>query len=157
MKIRLDKFTLAVLAVVGVLLVAAIITVNRVGGVAQEDYRTIDAPETPVFNAFLALQNGDISTARAQYSEKVLDEANDQGGYGPLRGESYYQDNRRRMRLLSTAVDAEDPDRAYVTVAIDNYSSGGLFNRGSTWTSERVVEVVREADEWKINVQEYFY
>ena len=157
MKIRLDKFTLAVLAVVGVLLVAAIVTVNRVGGVAQEDYRTADAPETPVFNAFLALQNGDISTARAQYSEKVLDEVNKQGGYGPLRGETYYRDNRRRMRLLSTTINAEDADRAYVTVALDNYNSGGLFNRGSTWTSERVVEVVREAGEWKINVQEYFY
>jgi hypothetical protein len=34
---------------------------------------------------------------------------------------------------------------------------GGLFNSGSTYTSERVVEVVREDGAWKINFEEYFY
>ena len=38
MKLRLDKFTLAVLAVVGLLLVAAVITVNRSSAPATGDH-----------------------------------------------------------------------------------------------------------------------
>ena len=73
MKVRLDRFTLIILAVVGVLIVAAVFTVNRNGGMeAQESYRAEDAPETPVYNAFLALKNGDLATARAQYSLSLI-------------------------------------------------------------------------------------
>lgn len=159
MNIRLDKFTVVVLAIVGLLIVAAVVTVNRNTGVeSAESYRAEDAPETPVYNAFLALKTGDIATARVQYSQRVLDEAAGERGYGPLRGESYvYGDSARRMRILNVRSDPTDANRAYVTVAIDTYSTGGLFNSGSTWTSERTVEVVREDGAWKINVQEYFY
>lgn len=158
MKLRLDKFTLAVLAVVGVLLVAAVFTVNR-GSTPpeQQAYRTDDAPETPVVNAFLALQQGDLAKARQQYSEAVLDQVEKDPGYGPLRGQGYYSEPSRRLRVTATRMDADNPDRAYVTAAVDNYSTGGLFNSGSTYTSERVVEVVREDGAWKINVEEYFY
>lgn len=159
MKIRFDKFTIIVLAIVGLLIAAAVVTVNRNAGVeASENYRTEDAPETPVYNAFLALKSGDIATARTQYSQQVLEEAASERGYGPLRGESYvYGDTARRMRILNVRLDPQDADRAYVTVAIDTYSTGGIFNSGSTWTSERTVEVIREDGEWKINTQEYFY
>ena len=157
MRIRFDRFTLIVLAVVGVLLVAAVITVNRSGRGAPESYRTDNTPETPVFNAFLALQNGDIATARDQYSAKVLKEVDGNTGYGPLRGESYYpMDAARRLRLLNTRPDPQDENRAYVTAAVDTYASGGLFNSGDTWTSERVVEIVREDNVWKINTMEFF-
>lgn len=159
MNIRLDKFTITVLAIVGLLIAAAVITVNlNAGGEAPETYRTEDAPETPVYNAFLALKSGDIATARAQYSKQVLEEAAGERGYGPLRGESYiYGDSVRRMRIINVNTDPQDANRAYVTVAIDVYSTGGLFNSGSTWTSERTVEVIREDGAWKINAQEYFY
>lgn len=157
MKLRLDKFTIAVLAVVAVLLVVAVVTVNRGTGRGTESYRTQDAAETPVVNAFLALQNGDLATARQQYSAQALKDSEDDKGYGPLRGEPYYGDSARRMRLLSTRVDPNDSARAYVTVALDTYATGGLFNSGSTWTTERIVEVVREDGTWKINTQEYFY
>lgn len=158
-KIRLDPFTIAVLAVVGLLIVAAIVTVNIRGTVeASPTYRTEDAPETPIYNAFLALRAGDIATARAQYSKQVLEEVAGQQGYGPLRGETYtYSDTARRLRVLNVRVDPQDPNRAYVSIAIDAYSTGGLFSGGSTWTSERVVEVIREDGAWKINTQEYFY
>jgi hypothetical protein len=157
--IRLDKFTVIILAVVGLLIVAAVFTVNRNSGTeAPEAYRTSDAPETPVYNAFLALKSGDIATARAQYSQQVLEEAASERGYGPLRGESYgYSDTARRMRILDVRPDPQDANRAYVTTAIDTYSTGGIFNSGSTWTSERTVEVIREDGTWKINAQEYFY
>ena len=86
-----------------------------------------------------------------------MDEIEKQQGGSPLRGESYYGDASRRLRVLSTQPDSANKDRAYVTVAIDSYASGGPFNSGSTWTSERAVEVVREDGAWKINTQEYFY
>jgi hypothetical protein len=156
-KLRLDKFTLVVLAVVGLLLVAAVITVSRGNAPTEEAYRTDDVPETPVVNAFLALQKGDLAKARQQYTQAVLDRTEKDPGYGPLRGQAYYGDASRRLRVTESRIDPDDPNRAYVTAAVDNYSTGGLFNSGSTYTSERVVEVVREDDAWKINVEEYFY
>lgn len=157
MKLRLDKFTLIVLAVVGLLLVAAVVTVSRGKAPTEETYRTEDVPETAVVNAFLALQKGDLAKARDQYTESVLGRVEKDPGYGPLRGQAYYGDTSRRLRITETRIDPDDPNRAYVTAAVDNYSTGGLFNSGSTYTSERVVEVVREDDAWKINVEEYFY
>ena len=158
MKLRLDKFTLAVLAVVGLLLVAAVITVNRGSTPAAQEYRTDDAPETPVVNAFLALQQGDIATARKQYSQEVIARADEDKSYGPLSGQTYYGgDSARRLRLIETRSDPEDSNRAFVSIAIDNYNTGGVFNSGSTWTYERVIEVVREDGAWKINVDEFFY
>lgn len=158
MKLRLDKFTVAVLVVVGLLLAAAVITVNRGSSSAVQEYRSDDAPETPVVNAFLALQAGDLGTARRQYSTDVLARADNDKSYGPLNGQTYYpSDSSRRLRLINTRTDPDDSNLAYVTAAIDNYSTGGLFNEGSTWTSERVVEVVREDGAWKINVDEFFY
>lgn len=158
MKLRLDKFTVAVLLVVGLLLVAAVITVNRSSSPAAQEYRTDDAPETPVVNAFLALQQGDLATARKQYSQAVVARADEDKAYGPLSGQTYYPtDSSRRLRLVETRLDPDDSNRAYVTAAVDNYSTGGIFNSGSTWTTERVIEVVREDGAWKINVDEFFY
>lgn len=157
-KLRLDKFTVAVLIGVGLLLVAAVLTVNRSGAAAVQEYRSDDAAETPVVNAFLALQQGDLATARRQYSQAVLTRAEEDKSYGPLNGQTYYpNDSSRRLRLVGTRIDPQDSDIAYVTAAVDNYATGGLFNSGSTWTSERVVEVVREEGVWKINVDEFFY
>jgi hypothetical protein len=87
----------------------------------------------------------------------VLDRVEKDAGYGPLRGQGYFGDSSRRLRIVETRVDPDDPDRAYVTAAVDTYSTGGLFNSGSTYSSERAIEVVREDGAWKINVEEYFY
>ena len=157
MKLRLDKFTWIVLALVALLLVAAVVTVSRTGSQQAQTYRTDDSPETPVVNAFVAFQTGDMAVARRQYSAQVLKDVDSDTGYGPLRGEPYYGDDSRRLRLVTTRVDDQNPDRAYVTFAIDNYSTGGLFNQGQTWSSDRVVEVVREDGAWKLNAQEFFY
>lgn len=161
MQLRLDRFTIVVLVVVGALLAAAIFTISRTNNSgAPTAYVTADAADTPVINAFLALQNGDIPKARAQYSAEVLArvDSTESGSYGPLRGQPYgYSDTNRRARVLKVQIDDDDPARAYVTVAIDTYSSGGLFDSGSTWSSERVIEVVREEGVWKLNSEEYFY
>jgi hypothetical protein len=156
-KLRLDKFTLVVLAVVGLLLVAAVITVNRGSAPSEQAYRTDDTPETPVVNAYLALQKGDLAKARQQYTQAVLDRTEKDPGFGPLRGQTYYGGPSRRLRVTETRMDPDDPNRAYVTAFVDNYSTGGLFDSGSTYTTERVVEVVREDEAWRINVEEYFY
>lgn len=157
MKLRLDKFTLVVLGVVALLLIAAVVMVGRNTQPEQQAYQTDDTPATPVVNAFLALQQGDLAMARKQYTQAVLDRDKDDPAYGPLHGQTYYGDSSRRLRVVETRIDPDTADRAYVTAAVDTYSTGGLFNSGSTWTNERVVEVVREDGAWKINVEEFFY
>lgn len=157
MRLRLDKFTLIVLAVVGLLLIAAVVTVSRNPEQEEQAYQAEDTPAAPVVNAFLALQKGDLAMARKQYSQAVLDRDKDDAAYGPLHGQTYYGDASRRLRIVETRVDPDSADRAYVTAAVDTYSTGGLFSSGSTWTNERVVEVVREDGAWKINVEEFFY
>ncbi len=158
MGIKLDKFTLGVVAVVILLLAAALFTANRSGGsgAAVVDYVPLDTPEAPVQNAFLAFQNQDIFTAREQYSQRVLNEVNSDAGYGPLKDGVYYgPDTSRRLRIIDVQIDPQDPDRAVVTIEQDTYSPGGLFGGGS-WSSRRTVTVVHEADGWKIDSLEYF-
>ncbi len=119
MKLHFDKFTIAVLVVVGVLLAAAIFTVSRTNNSSEPAaYLTEDAPATPVVNAFLAFQDGDIPKARAQYSQAILArvDSTEAGSYGPLRGENYgYTDANRRLRVLKEQIDDTNPDRAFVT------------------------------------------
>ena len=86
---KLDKFTWAVIGVVVLLLVAAVVTVNVTGGIGAQaqEYMAQDTPEAPVYNAFLALQRGDLTKAREQYSQAVLD-GFEKDGYDQLAGRS---------------------------------------------------------------------
>jgi hypothetical protein len=156
---KLDKFTWAVIGVVVVLLVAAVVTVNMTGGagVQAQEYMAPDTPEAPVFNAFLALQRGDLTKARAQYSEQVWDEINKDGSYDPLAGRSSPNNNSQRLRITGTELIEDDPDRALVSFVQDTYNRGGLFGSGSSWSREGTVEVVHEEDGWKLNAQEFFW
>jgi hypothetical protein len=65
----------------------------------------------------------------AQYSSRDAEEVAGEAGYGPLRGESYLSDEtaRRLPAFLQVNPDLQDTQRAYVTVAIDMYATGGLF------------------------------
>jgi hypothetical protein len=157
MNLRIDRFTWVVIAVVVALLVAAIITVNRNAPPdAPAEYRTDDSPETPVFNAFLALQRGDIGTAREQYSERILNDHEE--NYDPFVGRGYVNDSSaRRLRVLSTEIDSEDADKALVIIAIDSYYPGGLFGGNNTSTMQRTLQVIREDGQWKLDTDEYFY
>ncbi len=157
---KLDRFTWVVMLAVVALLIAAIVTVNMTGGAGTETqvYLPLDTPEAPVFNAFLAFQRGDITEARAQYSETMIAEMKkDQGGYDPFIGRGNMSNSNQRLRVTNTEIDPEDEDRAIVTVVIDTYSSGGPFGSGSSWSREFTVEVVRTEDGWKLNSQEFFY
>ncbi len=154
---KLDSFTWGVIGVVAVILVAAVVTVNLTGGAGWDalEYIVEDIPEAPVMNAFLALQQGDITRARAQYSQAVLDEIGGPEGYDPFSNRGSGQSSR--LRILKAEPLEDDPDRALVTVAIDFYSRTGPFGSGTTWMRETTIEVVREDGAWKINSQEYFW
>ena len=143
---KIDRFTWIVLAVVVVILIGAVVTVNLTDGegLAVDTYLTADEPATPVYNAFVAFQNGDVQTARRQYTARVLEEEIQQQGYNPFT-DRFNERTARRLRIIEVAYDDNDPDRAYVTAAIDTYQSSGLFGTGSTWTRRIVVDVVREA------------
>jgi hypothetical protein len=159
MSLRIDRFTWIVILVVLALLVAAIVTVSRQGQTAGAplEYRTEDAPETPVYNAFVAVQRGDIATARAQYSQRILAEQA-KNNYDPFSGRGYIDErNARRLRIVETAPNAQNPDAALVTIVIDSYYPGGLFGGGSTSSQRRALQVIREDGQWKIDTDEYFY
>lgn len=160
MNIRPDKFTWIVLGIVAVLLIAAVVTVNRTGvrGDVAPAYQTADSPETPVINAFLAMQRGDAFTAREQYSQRVLDEISEMEGYDPFTDSGRRAvDQNQRLRILSTEIQADNPNQATVTFEIDTYTSGGPFGSGNTWSRRGVAPVVREDEGWNIDGQEFFY
>lgn len=159
---KIDKFTAIVIGIVLVLLVAAIVTVNRSGDDGDEpvDYVTADSPDAPVQNAFIALQKGDLFTARDQYASRIVDDEKSEYAYGPFGetgGRYETGDTARRLRILSVEIDDENPDQALVTFVMDTYSNSGPFGTGSTWSSQRTVEVVREDGVWKMNTPEFFY
>lgn len=162
---KLDRFTWIVIAVVVVILVAAVVTVNATGGrgFAVDTYLDENSPAAPVFNAFVAFQQGDIPTARRQYSTRILDESLSELGYSPF-SDRFVQRSARRLRIVEVTPDVSNPDRAYVTVTIDTYSASGFFGTGSTWTRRLVVDVVREPSDteggdalWKLDTPEFFY
>jgi hypothetical protein len=158
MGLRIDRFTWVVILVVAALLIAAVITVNRTGatGEAPLEYRTVDEPATPVYNAFLAMQRGDVATAREQYSKRILEEQ--RNGYDPFVGRGYVDErNSRRLRIVESEIDANDPDKALVTIEIDSYYPGGLFGGGNTSSIRRTLQVIREEERWKLDTDEYFF
>jgi hypothetical protein len=156
---KLDKFTWAVIGVVVLLLVVAVVTVNMTGGagVQTQEYKALDTPEAPVYNAFLAFQRGDLTKAREQYSQQVLQELDKDANYNALTNRSTSTNSSQRLRITKTEMIPDDPNRALVTFTQDTYYQGGPFDSGSTSNREGTVEVVREDDGWKINTQEFFW
>jgi len=163
MNLKMDKFTWTVIAIIGLLLIAAVVGVNLSGGREgdQTAYLDEDTPAAPVYNAFLALQKGDLSKARSYYAAGILDEVKNAPGegrpevYGPF--ESYNTEQARRLRITDIHTDESDPDRASVTFVMDTYHDSGPFGSGSSYSYERTVDVIREDGEWKLNTNEFFY
>lgn len=153
---KMDKFTWVIIIAVMVVLVAAVITVNLTGGEGWgvATYLDEETPEAVVHNAFLAFLNQDVAKARQYYTVEVLE--------GDLKrerfpGERYsdYTDNTNQ-RLQIKDVNHVADGEAMVTVVIDYYSSGGLFGGGNTWSRERMLKVIQEEEEWKIDTSEFF-
>jgi hypothetical protein len=158
MALRIDRFTWIVILIVVVLLAAAVITVTRSGSqdAPPASYMTEDDPATPVYNAFVALENGDIATAREQYSKRIRDDIA-KNNYDPFSGRGYTDNRSRRLRIVETKIDENSPDRAQVTIVVDTYYPGGLFSGGNTTSMQRTIEVIREDGQWKIDTDEFFY
>ena len=156
---KMDKFTWAIIIVVILVLVAAVITVNLTGGEGwgEASYLDEDTPEAVVHNAFVAFLNQDYAKARQYYTTDTnMSEDNKRGEFFPGGRDIYYpNDTNRRLRIKS--VNHVDDGEAMVTAVIDYYSSDGPFGGGNTWSIERVLKVVRDEGEWKIDTQEYFY
>jgi len=155
MGLKVDRFAWIVIGIVALLLIAAIVSVNLAGGEQQPAYLEEDTPAAPVYNAFLALQQGDITKARSYYSAHALQETKNAPDFPPL--ESYQSMGAHRLRITDVRVDETDPDRASVTFTLDTYQNEGPFGSGSTYSSKRTVEVVREDGVWKLNAREFFY
>lgn len=177
MRLKFDVFTWIVLAAVVLLVVAAVVTVNLTGGqsLGATAYMTEDSPEAPVFNAILAVQQGDLARARTEFTVAALAE-NEKRGYDPIANAASYYGNdpsSRRIRIVkvnpgsdSAAASVAGPgtettprspaDTAYVTIAEDNFSGGGLFGR-TTYSNERVIRVAREEGRWKVDDPNLFY
>jgi hypothetical protein len=155
--LKFDKFTLGVIAVVALVLVGAVITVNVTGtkGWGQPTYLDEDTPEAAVLNAFVAFLQRDYAKARQYYTSDVLEPSDNRPSFPGEFGGYYPEDSNRRLRIVD--VEKTSDDEALVTISIDFYSPNGPFGGGTTWSSQRVLKVVRENGAWKIATPEFFY
>jgi hypothetical protein len=153
--LKVDRFTWIVIGIVAALLIAAIVSVNLTGDREPPAYLENDTPAAPVYNAFLALQQGDVTKARSYYNDDAFAESEGVPSFPPL--ESYPSGTARRLRITDVQVDESNPDRALVTFTLDTYWNAGPFGSGSIDSYERTVEVVKEDGVWKLNSYELFY
>lgn len=156
MGMKIDRFTLAIIVGVLLLVVGAVITVTVTDGRGWQsaEYLNEDTPEAVVHDAFLAAVRNEPDVAMNHYSRDVLEDDD----YVHFRERfNYYDSGRsaRRLRILDVDI-SEEGDKAYVTVAIDNFHQGGLFDSGTS-THRRTIPLVREDDAWKIDSDDLFY
>ncbi len=159
MSLKLDKFTWSIVAIVALLLIGAVITVNMTGGdgYGEPEYMAENSPEAAVFNAFVANYKQDNQALDGLYTKAVME------GYSktnasnrPYNGPGNYADpTPRRLRILETK--NQTADRADVTFAVDRYNSGGPFGSGNTWSNTQTVPVVMEDGLWKIDMELFWF
>ena len=156
MGIKIDRFTLAIIAGVLLLVIGAVITVLATGGPGWQsaEYLNEDTPEAVVHDAFLATVRNESDVAMSHYSRDVREDEDNLGFRSRL---NHYDSGRsaRRLRILDVDIN-EEGDKAYVSVAIDNFHQGGLFDSGTS-TNRRTIPLVREEDAWKIDSDDVFY
>jgi hypothetical protein len=156
MSLKMDRFTWAVVIVVVLLLVGAVITLSLTGGrgsQSAEDYLLADSPEAVVHNAYVAMLSGDVTRARQYYSTAILE--SEESMFKNRFDSFYVGDRNQRLRILT--VERQSEESALVTIALDTYSTGGLFDGGSTWTQRQTLPLVREEGSWKIDSMVFFY
>ena len=157
MGMKIDRFTWGIILGVLLLIAAAVITVTVTGGRGwqTDDYLNEDTPEAVVHDAFLAFIRNDPDVAVSHYSQKALA---DDGTRAPfIERFNYYDSSRQSQRLRILNVDInDDKDKAYVTLAVDRFRPGGLFDSGTS-SSRRTAPLVREDGAWKIDTADLFY
>ena len=156
MGMKIDRFTLGIIVGVLLLVIGAVITVTVTGGRGWQsaEYLNEDTPEAVVHDVFLAIVRNEPDVAMSHYSRDVLE---DEGEAGFREYFNYYDSGRsaRRLRILNVDI-SEEGDKAYVTVAIDNFHQSGLFDSGTS-TYQRTIPLVREDGAWKIDTIDIFY
>ncbi len=156
MGMKIDRFTLGIIIGVLLLVIGAVITVTVTGGRGWQsaEYLNEDTPEAVVHDAFLATVRNEPDVAMSHYSRDVLE---DDDNLHFRERFNYYDSGRsaRRLRILDVDI-SEEGDKAYVTVAIDNFHQGGLFDSGTS-TYRRTIPLVREDGAWKIDTDDLFY
>lgn len=154
MAARFDRFTWAVIGVVVLLIAAAVLTVTLGGQDWSSDaYLDEDTPAAVVHDAYLALMRNDMARARGYFSNRVLAETEKEIPF--VERFAYLRDQNTRLRILEVTMEGED--KALVTVAIDRYTPGGLFDANTIWTDRRTIPLVREADGWKIDTVDLLF
>ena len=158
MGMKIDRFTLGIILGVLLLVVGAVITIAFTGGRGWQsaDYLNENTPEAVVHDAFLATVRNEPDIAMSHYSRDVLE---DEDNIRFRERFDYYDSGRsaRRLRILDVDISDEgEGDKAYVTVAIDNFYQGGRFDSGTS-TYRRTVPLVREDGAWKIDTSDLFY
>lgn len=155
MGLKFDRFTWGIVLAVLLLIVGAVATVTLTGGQGwqSDEYLNENTPAGVVHDAFLAFVRNDPALAASYYSQNALDEDK----YPPFAERySYYDPGRQNQRLRILDEDISD-DKAFVTIAVDHFRAGGLFDSGSTWTNQRTVTLVQEEGVWKIDSPDIFY
>lgn len=159
MSLKLDKFTWSVVAIVALLLIGAVITVNMTGGdgYGEVAYLAENSPQAAVYNAFVANEKQDNQALDQYYTQSVLENYTKNNSNGrPYSGPNNYVDpTPRRLRILETKM--QGTDKADVTFSVDRYSSGGPFGSGNTWSNTQTVPVVMEEGVWKIDTELFWF
>ena len=117
MGIKIDRFTLAIIAGVLLLVIGAVITVTVTGGRGWQsaEYLNEDTPEAVVHDAFLAFVRNEPDVAMKHYSRDVLE---DEDKVYIRERFNHYDSSRSARRLRILDVDINDEiDKAYVNVA----------------------------------------
>lgn len=156
----MDRFSWIVIAVVGLLLLAAVgVAVVRPdqGAPAQEVYLEEDTPEGVVHDAFVAFLRRDSERLKSYFSQRVRDSYDKENRWPAF--EYYPGSGSRRMRI--ERVEMLSDNRATVSIAIDTYSPGGLFGQSNVWTNRQTVTLVREAhgqeEHWRIDSENFYF
>ena len=152
----MDRFSWIVIGIVGLLLLAAVVVATLrpgQGAAAQQVYLEQTTPEGVVHDAFVAFLRRDTDRMRSYFSQRIRTTFDRDQRWPNL---DYYPDTgSRRMRIENIEMQGES--RATVTIAIDNYNSGGLFSQGNVWTNRQVLVLVHEQDGWKIDSENFYF
>ncbi|MBX3051727.1 MAG: hypothetical protein KF753_09655 [Caldilineaceae bacterium] len=152
----MDRFSWIVISAVGLLLLAAVGVATlrpNDSAAAQEVYLEQDTPDGVVHDAFVAFLRRDTERMKSYFSQRVRENFDKDQRWPNI---DYYPDTgNKRMRIESVEMQSEE--RATVTIAIDNYNSGGLFSQSNVWTNRQTLLVVKEATGWKIDSENFYF
>lgn len=152
----MDRFSWIVIGVVGLLLLVAVGVATLgpgTGAAAQEVYLEQDTPDGVVHDAFVAFLRKDVQRMKGYFSKRVQESFDKDQRWPNI--DYYPSTGSRRMRIES--VEMQGDDRATVTIAIDNYSPGGLFSSNNVWTNRQTLLLVKEDTSWKIDSENFYF